>query len=179
MCRCRTSNGAHAVQNIARRCLAPASSYCEPDTGKPAKWHWFAVNSDDDRELFAFPGIWQRWKARIKKDGPNVEIDTCAFMTTEPNALTVSINHERMPVLLSEESEFKTRLSGTPAEAFSLVRSVDPAKMQIVQSGLRKRICWPPDKWRLSARSCVDRHASSGISQDNSKSLKHDSSFPK
>lgn len=26
-----------------RRCLVPASSYCEPDTGKPAKWHWFAV----------------------------------------------------------------------------------------------------------------------------------------
>ena len=45
-----------------RRCLVPASSYCEPDGGKPAKWHWFAVNGDEDRRLFAFPGIWQRWK---------------------------------------------------------------------------------------------------------------------
>jgi putative SOS response-associated peptidase YedK len=27
-----------------RRCLVPASSYCEPDSGKPAKWHWFAVD---------------------------------------------------------------------------------------------------------------------------------------
>ena len=54
----------------ARRCLVPASSYCEPDSGKPAKWHWFAINGDDDRRLFAFPGIWQRWKGPVKKDGP-------------------------------------------------------------------------------------------------------------
>ena len=29
-----------------RRCLVPASSYCEPDSGKPVKWHWFAVNGE-------------------------------------------------------------------------------------------------------------------------------------
>ena len=27
----------------ARRCLVPASSYCEPDSNKPAGWHWFAL----------------------------------------------------------------------------------------------------------------------------------------
>ena len=43
-----------------RRCLIPASSYCEPDSGKPAKWHWFAVNGEEDRRLFAFAGIWRR-----------------------------------------------------------------------------------------------------------------------
>ena len=73
-----------------RRCLVPASSYCEPDSGKPAKWHWFAVNGDEDRRLFAFPGIWQRWKGPVKKDGPNVELDVYSFMTTAPNALTDS-----------------------------------------------------------------------------------------
>lgn len=123
----------------ARRCLVPASSYCEPDTGKPAKWHWFAVNGDDDRRLFAFPGIWQRWKGPVKKDGPNVELDVYSFMTTDPNALTVSINHERMPVLLSEEAEFERWLSGTPDEAFALARSFDPLRMRIVQSGLEKK----------------------------------------
>jgi putative SOS response-associated peptidase YedK len=80
-----------------RRCLVPASSYCEPDSGKPAKWHSFAVNGDEERRLFAFPGIWQRGKGPVKKDGPNVEIDVYSFMTTAPNALTDSINHERMP----------------------------------------------------------------------------------
>jgi putative SOS response-associated peptidase YedK len=66
----------------------------------------------------------------VKKDGPNVELDVYSFMTT-PNALTDSINHERMPVLLSEEAEFETWLSGTPAEAFALARSIDPGSMPL------------------------------------------------
>jgi putative SOS response-associated peptidase YedK len=121
-----------------RRCLVPASSYCEPDTGKPAKWHWFAVNGEHERELFAFPGIWQRWKGPVKKGGPSVEVDVYSFMTTTPNALTDSINHERMPVLLSKEDEFETWLSGTPDEAFQIARSFDPNAMRIVQSGFDK-----------------------------------------
>ena len=129
----------------ARRCIVPASSYCEPNGQSPATWYWFALNGDDERPLFAFPGIWQRWKGPVKKDGPNVEIDTYAFMTTEPNALTRSINHERMPVLLSGEDQFETWLSGSPQEAFALARSFDPALMRIVQSGTTKRICWRPD----------------------------------
>jgi len=123
----------------ARRCLVPASSYCEPDSGKPAKWHWFAVNGDEDRRLFAFRGIWQRWKGPVKKDGPNVDLDVYAFMTTAPNALTDSINHERMPVLLSEESDFEAWLTGTPEEAFALARSFDANGMRIVQSGFEKK----------------------------------------
>ena len=122
-----------------RRCLVPASSYSEPDSGKPAKWHWFAVNGEHERELFAFPGIWQRWNGPIKKDGPNVELDVYSFMTTAPNALTDSINHERMPVLLSREEEFETWLNGQPAEAFALARSFDPNAMRIVQSGFEKK----------------------------------------
>lgn len=59
-------------------------------------------------------------------------------MTTAPNALTASINHERMPVLLSEEAEFETWLSGSATEAFSVARSFDPAWMRIVQSGFEK-----------------------------------------
>jgi putative SOS response-associated peptidase YedK len=43
-----------------------------------------------------------------------------------------------MPVLLSKEDEFETWLSGSPAEAFALARSFDPAQMRIVQSGKDK-----------------------------------------
>jgi putative SOS response-associated peptidase YedK len=118
-----------------RRCLVPASSYCEPNGQSPATWYWFAVNDEGDRPLFAFPGIWQRWKGPVKKDGPNVEIDTYAFMTTAPNELTRSINHERMPVLLTSEIDFETWLSGSTEEAFALARSYDPNAMRIVQSG--------------------------------------------
>jgi putative SOS response-associated peptidase YedK len=74
----------------------------------------------------------------VKKDGPTVEVDVYSFMTTTPNALTGSINHERMPVLLSKENEFETWLSGTPAEAFALARSFDPAQMRIIQCGKDK-----------------------------------------
>jgi putative SOS response-associated peptidase YedK len=122
----------------ARRCLVPASSYCEPNGQKPATWYWFAVSGDDERELFAFPGIWQRWKGPVKKDGPFIELDVYAFMTTTPNALTDSINHERMPVLLTNETDFETWLSGSTKEALALARSFDPNAMRIVQSGKDK-----------------------------------------
>ena len=122
-----------------RRCLVPASSYCEPNGEKPAKWVWFALKSDEERPLFAFPGIWRRWKGPIKKDGPTIELDVYAFMTTEPNALTRSINHERMPVLLDNDEAFETWLSGTPKEAYGLVKSFGPDKMRIVQSGFEKK----------------------------------------
>jgi putative SOS response-associated peptidase YedK len=59
-------------------------------------------------------------------------------MTTAPNALTMGINHERMPVLLSDEAEFETWFSGTPADAFALAKSFDPTLMRIVQSGTDK-----------------------------------------
>jgi len=94
--------------------LVPASSFCEP-TGdvKPATWHWFAIKGDDPRPLFAFPRIWRRSQGPLKKDGPNVDIETYAFLTTTPNPLVATINHERMPVLLTREDEFKTWLRGS------------------------------------------------------------------
>ena len=41
-----------------RRCLVPATSFCEPNGDvKPATWHWFALRGSDDPPMFAFPGI--------------------------------------------------------------------------------------------------------------------------
>lgn len=121
-----------------RRCLVPASSYCEPNGQSPATWYWFALKGGEDRPLLAFPGIWQRWRGPVKKDGPLVEIDVYAFMTTEPNEMTRSINHERMPVLLAGEDQFEARLAGSPVDAFALAKSFEPALMRIVQSGKTK-----------------------------------------
>ena len=123
-----------------RRCLVPASSFCEPFGGvKPATWHWFALKGDEPRPLFAFPGIWRRWRGPIRKDGPSVKIDVFAFLTTLPNSLVGTVNHERMPVLLTEEGEFETWLNGAPADAMRLVRSFDPDRMSIVQEGAEKQ----------------------------------------
>ena len=118
-----------------RRCLVPASSYCEPKGEKPATWHWFAMNGDEHRPLFAFPGVWTRYRGPIRKNGDNVDQDVFAFMTTEPNELTVSVNHERMPVLLSEPEHFDIWLNGSPEEAFALARPHSAEAMRIVQSG--------------------------------------------
>ena len=122
-----------------RRCLVPATAFCEPDEGKPANWHWFALKGDDERTLFAFPGIYRQWKGPIKKDGPDVDIEVFSFMTTLPNALTATINHERSPVILTEEQQFDTWLRGSSEATFGLIKISDPERMQIVQSGLGKK----------------------------------------
>ena len=122
-----------------RRCLVPGSSFCEPNGDvKPATWHWFALKGDDPRPLFAFAGIWCSYRGPVKKDGPIVDIETYSFMTTTPNPIVETINHERMPVLLTEEADFERWLHGTPAEALALARQYPPERMRIVQEGLDK-----------------------------------------
>jgi putative SOS response-associated peptidase YedK len=122
-----------------RRCLVPASSFCEPNGEvKPATWHWFSLKGREPRPLFAFPGIWRRYRGPVKKDGPNVDIETYAFLTTTPNSLVSTINHERMPVILTREEEFDTWLRASPEEALALARQYPPDEMRIVQEGLEK-----------------------------------------
>lgn len=123
-----------------RRCLVPASSFCEPNGDvKPATWHWFALRGGDERPLFAFPGIWRRYQGPVKKDGPNVDLEVYAFLTTSPNKLVATINHERMPVLLTREEEFDVWLNGAPHVAFALAQEYPPRQMRIVQEGLKKQ----------------------------------------
>ena len=105
---------------------------------KPATWHWFAIKGNDPRPLFAFPGIWRQYRGPVKKDGPNVDIETYSFLTTTPNSLVAKINHERMPVLLTREDEFDVWLRASPDEAFALAREYPPDQMLIVQEGLDK-----------------------------------------
>ena len=59
-------------------------------------------------------------------------------MTTLPNALVSTINHERMPVILTEDKQFDTWLHGSTQDAMSLVHSHDPERMRMVQSGFKK-----------------------------------------
>jgi putative SOS response-associated peptidase YedK len=68
-----------------------------------------------------------------------VDQEVLAFMTTEPNELTVKINHERMPVLLSDPADFETWLSGSTDEAFKLARSYAADRMRIVHSGSERK----------------------------------------
>ena len=61
-------------------------------------------------------------------------------MTTTPNPLVATVNHERMPVLLTRPEEFDRWMRGTPQEAMSLAREFPADQMQIVQT--RKKMRW-------------------------------------
>jgi putative SOS response-associated peptidase YedK len=79
----------------SRRCLLPADGFYEwQRTGKTKQPYCFEMN---DGELFAFAGIWDRWK-----DASDNAVETCSILTTTPNAVTSSI-HDRMPVILDPE----------------------------------------------------------------------------
>ncbi len=75
-----------------RRCLIPADGFYEwRRTGKTKQPYCFEVNGG---ELFAFAGLWDRWK-----DPSGNWIKTCSILTTTPNAVTSAV-HDRMPVIL-------------------------------------------------------------------------------
>ena len=79
----------------ARRCLVPADGFYQwSRTGKTKQPFCFEVN---EGELFAFAGVWERWK-----DPSGNWITTCAILTTTPNAVTSAV-HDRMPVILDPD----------------------------------------------------------------------------
>ena len=78
-----------------RRCLIPADGFYEwQRAGKAKQPYCFEVN---DGELFAFAGLWDRWK-----DARGRWIKSCSILTTTPNAVTSSV-HDRMPVILGAD----------------------------------------------------------------------------
>ena len=64
-------------------------------TGKAKQPYCIEINGG---ELFAFAGIWDRWRDR---NGTTVK--TCSILTTTPNAVTSPV-HDRMPVILDPDS---------------------------------------------------------------------------
>ncbi len=78
-----------------RRCLIPADGFYEwAKTAKGKQPYCFEVN---DGELFAFAGLWDRWK-----NPSGVWVETCSILTTTPNAVTSAV-HDRMPVILDPD----------------------------------------------------------------------------
>jgi putative SOS response-associated peptidase YedK len=77
------------------RCLVPANGFYEWERRGAGKQPYHFGMADDS--LFAFAGIWDRWKSPA---GDLVE--SCSILTTTANALLADI-HDRMPVILREE----------------------------------------------------------------------------
>jgi putative SOS response-associated peptidase YedK len=78
-----------------RRCVIPADGFYEwKKTGKSKQPYCFEVN---DGKLFAFAGLWDRWK-----DPSGQSVKSCSILTTTPNAVTSAV-HDRMPVILDPD----------------------------------------------------------------------------
>ena len=117
-----------------RRCLAPATSFCEAKGRSPATYYWFGLADDDPdaRPPFAFAAIWRHWRGNIK--GELVEHDTYSIVTSTPNELVKPIHPDRMPVIL-DPSDYETWLTGTSEAAAGLLATFPADRMRIVRSG--------------------------------------------
>ncbi len=107
-----------------RRCLIPADAFYEwKNDGKAKQPYCFEVN---DGALFAFAGIWDRWK-----DPGGTFVQTCSILTTSPNSVTRAV-HARMPVIL-DAPDFDLWLDPgmkNVAEVLQLLRPYDVHPMR-------------------------------------------------
>lgn len=84
----------HSLQR--KRCLVVADGFYEwKKEGTTKRPHRITLKN---KELFGFAGLWDTWKS------PSGDIVSCTIITTTPNVLMASI-HDRMPVILSRDSE--------------------------------------------------------------------------
>ncbi len=108
-----------------RRCLVPADGFYEwARTGPKEKQPYNFGMADDS--MFAFAGLWDRWRDPAGKD-----VLSCTILTTRPNALTVNV-HDRMPVILRREDYDLWLDPGitNPANLADLLAPFDPRLMK-------------------------------------------------
>ena len=80
----------------SRRCVIPADDFYEwKRDGKTKQPFCFEVN---EGQLFAFAGLWERWR-----DPSGQWVKSCSILTTTPNAVTSAV-HDRMLVILHPDS---------------------------------------------------------------------------
>jgi putative SOS response-associated peptidase YedK len=78
-----------------RRCLIPADAFYEWKKLDAKNKQPYAIAMKDDR-LFAFAGLWERWKDKVSGQA----LETYTIITTDPNELMEPF-HDRMPAILA------------------------------------------------------------------------------
>ncbi len=109
-----------------RRCLVPATGFYEWQKLGGAKQPFHIQRHD--RKLFAFAGIWERYRDDLEKD--STIIDACAIVTTAPNKILEPL-HDRMPVIL-DPSAYATWLDPLQGASDPLSRLVAPAPDELL-----------------------------------------------
>lgn len=115
-----------------RRCLVPATSFCEWTDTRPKVPHWFALKDGEARPLFAFAGLWRHWRGNYKDE--LVDWNVFAILTCASNEIVLPIHAKAMPVMLAPEHH-AVWLDGTPREALALARPFDSARMRLAFKG--------------------------------------------
>jgi putative SOS response-associated peptidase YedK len=113
--RCETVHTLRAFREAysRRRCLVPADGFFEWQ--KQGKVRQPFLIRRKDQALFAFAGLWERWKNR--SDGAVVR--SCTIITCPANELVAPL-HDRMPVILAPEAH--AQWLDVKADARSLLR---------------------------------------------------------
>ena len=115
-----------------RRCLIPAEWFYEWQKVDAKTKQAYAIGMKDE-SVFAFAGLWDRWKNR--QTGETLE--TFTVITTDPNELMESL-HNRMPVIIDAKDYGHWLDPGDPARLpVDLLRPYDAEKMKA---------------WKVSAR---------------------------
>jgi len=115
-----------------RRCLVPATSFCEAKGRNPATYVWFGTEGEEERPSFAFAGVWRGFSGNY--GGEQRELVTSSIITTTPNELVRDTHPDRMPVILDPQ-DYEAWLTALPDDAFKLIQPYPAEKMVIHQSG--------------------------------------------
>ncbi|HWE85215.1 MAG TPA: SOS response-associated peptidase [Terracidiphilus sp.] len=93
----------------SRRCLVPAEWFYEWQKLDAKNKQPYAIGMKDGG-LFAFAGLWDRWKDRTTGN----TLETYTIITTDPNELMEPL-HNRMPAILRREDYSRWLEPGEPS----------------------------------------------------------------
>jgi putative SOS response-associated peptidase YedK len=136
-----------------RRCLIPADGFYEwKKAGKERQPYHFGMKDD---ALFAFAGLWDRWRSPTGQ-----MLESCSILTTVPNELLKDV-HDRMPVILASR-HYRTWLTAPATELQRLADILVPLDANLMK---RYAVSALVNKAQNEAPECAQEVSQTAASQ--------------